>query len=174
MERKTAETIFCACERALSSLTEAEAAIAEISDAEERGRLMLSLAKSMAEILGAQGPAVVQYPDIQPSEPPRGEPDTTLDADDLVVVSKLTPDDVALIDSALLAECAATWRKVARVVGHALMALRPKLEEVPCGYLVLSVIALAEAGSLASQGDLHYMRSSEVRLQASSASESVA
>jgi hypothetical protein len=169
MERKTAEAIFAACEQALSSLTEAEGAISQISDPAERRELMHSLAKSIAEILGGvRAPAMIQYPDIQPPEP-RGEPDTALEAEDLVFVSQLTTDDIALIDSALLAECAATWRKVARVVGYALNALRPKFEELPYGYLALRVVALAEAGKIVFQGDLHYIRSSEVRLNGSTA-----
>jgi hypothetical protein len=162
MDRKIAEDIFAACERALANLTEAEVAIAQISDSTERGELMRALSRSIGEVLaGVRAPAVIQYPDIQPPEP-RGEPDTTLDAEELAVVDKLTIAEVSVIDSALLAECASTWRKVARVVGYALRS--PELEDVPLGYVVQRVTALVEAGDLASQGDVRYIRSSEVRL----------
>jgi hypothetical protein len=165
MERKTAEEIFAACETALSGLTEAERAISEMADSGERRELLHSLSKSITEILsGVRAPAVIQYPDIQPPEP-RGEPDTTLDAEEEAFVSKLTDDEISLIDKALLAECALTWRKSARVVGATLDELSPQFEELSYGYLARRIIALVEAGKLVSQGDLHYIRSSEVRLR---------
>jgi Protein of unknown function len=162
MDRKTAEDIFAACERALANLTDAEVAIATISDSTERGEIMRALSRSIGEILaGVRAPAVIQYPEIQPPEP-RGEPDTTLDDEEIAIVAKLSIDEISLIDGALLTECSSTWRKVARVVGYALKS--PKLEDVPLGFLVQRVIALVESGDLASQGDVRYIRSSEVRL----------
>ena len=164
MDRKTAEEIFSACERALTNLTEAEVAIAQISDSTERGELMRALSRSIGEVLaGVRAPAVIQYPELQPSEP-RGEPDTTLDAEEAAAVAKLTIEEVSIVDGALLAECAPTWRKVARVVGYAWKSLNPEREDIPLGYLVQRVIALVEAGELASEGDVRYIRSSEVRL----------
>ena len=79
-------------------------------------------------------------------------------------------DDIAVIDRALLAECAPTWRKLASVAGYARKALRPELaEELPYAYLALRVIALAAAGKLESQGKLNCMRFSEVRVAGGSA-----
>jgi hypothetical protein len=164
MDRKTAEEIFAACERALVNLTEAEVAIAQISDSTERVELMRALSRSIGEVLaGVRAPAVIQHPELQLSEP-RGEPDTTLDAEEAAAVAKLTNDHISLIDGALLAECASSWRKVARVVGYAWKSLNPEREDVPLGYLVQRVIALVDAGELESQGDVRYIRSSEVKL----------
>ena len=163
MNRKTAEQIFAAYERALSNLGEAEVAISQISDPTEQRELIQALTKSISSTLAAQAPTVQQYPEIQPPVP-RGEPDTTIDEEDVGVISKLTSVDIAAIDKAILAECAPSWRKVARVVGYALKALQPTLEEVPYGYYAQRVIALENAGLVESQGDLHYIRSSEIRL----------
>jgi len=164
MDRKTAEDIFAACERALANLTEAEVAIAQISDSAERVELMRALARSIGEVLGVRAPAVIQYPELQPPEP-RGEPDTALDDEEIAIVTKLTSNEISLIDGALLAECGSTWRKVARVVAYAWKS--PELEDIPMGFLVQRVMALVKAGDLTSQGDLHYIRSSEVRLSGS-------
>ena len=163
MDLKTAEEIFFAYERALSNLAEAEVFISQISDPKERRELMQALSRAIASALAAQAPAVQQYPEIQPSLP-RGEPDTTIDEEHLPAISKLTSIDIATIDKALLAECAHPWRKVARVVGYALNALQTTFEEVPYGYYAQRIIALERAGLIESQGDLHYIHSSEVRL----------
>jgi hypothetical protein len=164
MNRKTAEVIFAACERALVNLTEAEVAIAHISDSTERAELMRALSRSITDILaGVRASAVVQYPEIQQPEL-RGEPDTTLNDEEIAAVAKLTIDDVSLIDRALIAECASTWRKIARIVGYALKSLNFEFKDIPLGYLVQRVIALVEAGELVCQGDARYIHNSEVRL----------
>lgn len=164
MERNTAEDIFAACERALANLMEAEIAIAQISDPVERAELMKALLSSLAEITaGVRASALRQYPDIHPPEP-HGAPDTTIVEEDVAIVSQLTTIDITAIDKALLAECASSWQKVARVVGDALHSSSPNLKKVPVGYYAQRIIALVELGKPESQGNLHYIRSSEVRL----------
>src|SRR4051812_31533800 len=75
MERKTAEEIFAACERALASLTELETAIDQISDDTERKRLMHALSMSTTELLaGVRAPVAIQYRDIEPFDPKDAAP----------------------------------------------------------------------------------------------------
>ena len=167
MNREVATELFGACERALAELTAVEAAIGKIEDADERRALLLPLSGVIVEVLSRlRAPAVSQYPDLEPP-PQLGDPDTLLDHEAQLVTSKLSPDQVSFIDQALLAECAQSWRKVARVVGSAMGALGAELEGVPDGYFAQRVIALVEAGLLESQGNLQYMRYSEVRLSQS-------
>jgi len=164
MNRKTAEEIYTACERAIVELSAAEKAILQIQDSETRSRLLRALGSCITEIFGTlRMHAVRQYPDLEPQQE-HGEPDTALDAEDLAAVSLLSTSDIEAIDKALLAECAQTWRKVARVVGFAMTALRGRFQGVPDSYYALRVISLAESGVIESQGNLHYMRFSEVRL----------
>jgi len=164
MNRTVAEELYGACERALANLTEAEAAIHKIEDGEERKTLLKALSSAIMEVLaGVRAPVVRQFPDLQPHEVP-GRPDTEVDEEDLVAITRLTEADIAAIDLALLAECATSWRKVARVIGFAMMSLREKLKDIPDSYYAQRVLALAAAGKIDSQGNLHYMRSSEVRL----------
>lgn len=122
------------------------------------------LARTMSALCGSlRGPVVASFPDIELVED-YGEPDTLLDADELSYVSGLSDEDLSVIDAALMAECAAGWRKVARVVGGAMMHLGGQFEALPDGFCAQRIIALVEAGCLHSQGDLNFMRHSEVRL----------
>lgn len=162
MDRDTARDLFHACEKVLSALGEAEVAIERV-EAAERSLLMHLLGSAIGEALQLRSPAVLQYPDL---EAPRamGEPDTDLDAHESDIVARLPQEEARVIDAALLAECAAAPRKVARVVSAAMRNLGDAYEHVPLGYYVQRVAALAAAGRLVADGNLDYMRFSEVRL----------
>lgn len=98
------------------------------------------------------------------TSPPDDQPDTELDEKERLAVAALSEAQVAQIDSALLADCATSWRKVARIVGTALTKGGEELADVPVGFFAQRVKALVESGKLESQGNLDHMRSSEVRL----------
>ncbi|NJD08589.1 MAG: hypothetical protein FIA97_19145 [Methylococcaceae bacterium] len=167
MDRETAKELFNACEAALISLTAAEHAIRRIPDGDERARLLRALGNVIADVLTTlRAPAVQQYPDIEPQEE-LGEPDTALTAEELELVSCLKPADLELIDQTLLMECAPTWRKVARIVGVSMLSLQGRTPSVPAGYYVRRVAQLVRTGELESQGNLDYMRFSEVRIPGS-------
>jgi hypothetical protein len=164
MDRTVAEALYVACEKTIASLTDAEHAIHQISDDEERKRLLRALSEVITDVLmNIRFPVVHQYPELEPP-PVLGQPDTELCEEEQEVVSRLRPAEVALIDEALLTECASSWRKVARVVGGALGTLQDQLPGVPDGYYAQRIAVLVSAGNLESQGNLQHMRFSEVRL----------
>ncbi|MGH9929506.1 MAG: DUF3658 domain-containing protein [Pyrinomonadaceae bacterium] len=164
MNRATAEEMFAACERALAELSAVERAVQQIENSDERSKLMRALGVAIAEILGSlRAPVVRQFPELDPPAEV-GPPDTLLDAQGMAAVSQLTSADLQLVDRALLAECAPSWRKVARIVGSAMGTLQPMFSELPDGYYAQRVAALVQAGHLESQGNLDHMRFSEVRL----------
>ena len=164
MDRAIAEEIYAACERALAELSIVEKAIVKIEDPQERSTLLKGLGLAIGEILcSVRAPAVQQHPDLEP-EPELGPPDTALAPDEIAAIEKLSKEDIAVIDTALLGQCAESWRKVARIVGSAMSCLPETLEQVPDGYFAQRVIALVSSGQLESQGNLNYMRFSEVRL----------
>ena len=164
MDRAIAEEVFAACERAIAELSKAEEAIRRVSDADERSSLMQALGHTLSELMGSvRLAAIQQYPDLE-KPPELGEPDTLLSQEEVALVSRLSPEAVSIIDSALLAQCVSSWRKVARVVMGAMRALPEELDEVPDGYFAQRVELLVRAGRLTSQGNLQYMRFSEVRL----------
>ena len=70
------------------------------------------------------------------------------------------------MDRVLLAQSAHSWRKVARIVGMAIGELSERLPNIPDVYYAQRVQRLVAVGELESQGNLAYMRYSEVRLPA--------
>jgi pimeloyl-ACP methyl ester carboxylesterase len=93
------------------------------------------------------------------------KPDPPLDVEQSMRVSKLTQEDLWDIDREILTQSARSWRKVARVVGQAIEKLSSRIQDVPDIYYAQRVRHLVEIGKLESQGDVRYMRYSEVRLQ---------
>lgn len=90
-------------------------------------------------------------------------PDRDLTPDQVELVEQLTNDEVQAIDNALLANCCESWRKVARVVGTTMTELPNRVEGIPDVYYSQRVRKLVEAELLEAQGNLSYMRYSEVR-----------
>lgn len=167
MNRDIAKDLYAACERVSGALSDAEAIIWRVPEGEERKQLMLALGNVYAELMGSlRAPLVRQFPELDTSGP-SGPPDTTLEPEDQAAVSGLTGAEVKAIDGELMAGCASSWRKVARVVGTAMRALGARLPHIPDSYYAQRVVALVEAGQLESQGNLDYMRYSEVRLPGS-------
>jgi hypothetical protein len=163
MDRDIAENLCAACERAFVELNEIEVVLRDVSDRDERRSLLLSLGKAIAELQELTTPLIRKFPDLEPYEDP-GEPDTVLCDDAQLIVSRLTSDDIAVIDAALVSQCATTFRKVARVVGSAMQPLFSKYPGVPDGYYAQRVGVLVDSGVLESEGNIEYMRFSEVRL----------
>ena len=92
------------------------------------------------------------------------EPDGSLTANQFTIVERLTPEQLAQIDNVLLSNCCDQWRKVARVVGTTMMNDSVCFENVPDIFYSQRVQLLVENGLLESQGNLEFMRYSEVRL----------
>jgi DNA-binding transcriptional LysR family regulator len=164
MDRDVAEELFAACGKALAALTEAEHAIRRIANDDERKELMRALSSPIVDVISrVRAPVIRQYPELEPPEV-LGSPDTDLSDEEQEAVSGLRPSDVELIDRTLLSECAAAWRKVARVVGTTMSALQELPVDVPDSYYAQRIALLVASGKLESQGNLEYMRFSEVRL----------
>lgn len=90
-------------------------------------------------------------------------PDAELTAEQVKLVEGLTNTEVQAIDDALLANTCGRWRKVARVVGTIMLELPCRVESIPDVYYSQRIQKLVKDGLLESQGDLSYMRYSEVR-----------
>ena len=91
------------------------------------------------------------------------ELDSAPTAAELRIINKLTPDQVKRIDEVLLSNTATQWRKVARVVGSAMMQLKGEYPGLPDVYYSGRIAELVTAGKLQSQGNLRRMRFSEIR-----------
>jgi len=91
-------------------------------------------------------------------------PTPPLSAEELAAFERLTPEEVAAIDDAILSCALPHWRKVAMVVVRAHEKLAKRFPQFSHVVYAERVRALAEEGRLESQGNLSYMRFSEVRL----------
>ena len=81
-------------------------------------------------------------------------------------MEKLTDADLQIIDAAILATCSTGWLKVARVMLNTEEALRNRYPALSYIFYTERLRWLVDEGSLESQGDLAYMRFSEVRIPA--------
>ena len=91
------------------------------------------------------------------------QPLPPLTAEERAVVSRLTESQRQAIDAALLAEVLPRWRKVAMVVACAMY--RPThVPGLPDTYYGQRISALVDEGRIEAQGNVEYMRFSEVRL----------
>jgi hypothetical protein len=94
---------------------------------------------------------------------PDDEPDGPLSAEQAQAVAQLSPEQIAAIDQALLAHADRRWRKVAYLVGSAMMHSE-RARGIPDIFYAQRVAHLVASGLLQSAGNLEYMRYSEVRL----------
>jgi len=91
-------------------------------------------------------------------------PDLPLIEEEQALLDALSEPLLSEIDAALLAGCAHTWRKVARVVGTTMMTQPFRELRLPDVCYATRVVHLVNQGKLESDGNLNYMRYSEIRL----------
>ncbi len=92
------------------------------------------------------------------------EPDRHLSSEEQELVDQLSESEIEEIDAALLSYCTEKWRKVAMIVGSAMMDINESLYSLPDIYFAGRVRTLAQNGLLELQGDSSRMRFSEVRV----------
>lgn len=162
--QEDAAALYDVYKRALKAISEAEQIIWRLPKTPERDEYLHAHADVIVDILSRlNAPLVLQYPGLEDSFP-EGPPDTELDDEERQIVGAFAESQVDLIDNLLLADCAPSWRKVARIVGMAMTKGPEELAEVPVGFLVQRMKMLVESGKLEASGNLDYMRFSEVRL----------
>ena len=91
-------------------------------------------------------------------------PDLPLSAEEDAIYAALTEDDLRAMDAALLEDCVRYGRKVARIVGTAFMGAKFRDRDIPPLCFAQRVVELVRQGKLVAEGNLNYMRYSEVRL----------
>ena len=91
-------------------------------------------------------------------------PDPPLSTEQSRIASSLSPEFVARIDAELLSHARPRSRKVAMLVGLAIGNEAVRVPGLPDLYYSQRVRALVEKGALIAEGNLDFMRYSEVRL----------
>jgi hypothetical protein len=92
------------------------------------------------------------------------EANPPLSSEETSAVARLTPTDLEFIDTTILSCALTRWQKVAMVVGRTEKKLRTEYPQLSYIFYAMRIQDLADRGRLESQGDLDYMRFSEVRL----------
>jgi hypothetical protein len=87
-----------------------------------------------------------------------------LTAEEQAVIAKLSDADFQVIDAAILANCMDRWLKVVRVVIGAEEVLKSRYPGISYVFYAQRLCRLVDEGHLDAQGDVQYMRFSEVRL----------
>jgi len=90
-------------------------------------------------------------------------PNPPLSATERAPLARLSSADLEAIDSAVLSCAQGRWRKVAIVVGLCMESLGKRYRGFLDVFYAERVRALVDSGKLESQGNLAYMRFSEVR-----------
>jgi len=120
------------------------------------------IAQALTSIFEIQLHIYALCPDLKPTETPIPDPDLTEEQKSLV--SNLSQQDLAAIDNLLLSTARPTWKKVAFIVGTTMTNLPSRVTGIPDVFYSQRIRSLVENGYLESQGDLSYMRFSEIRL----------
>ena len=125
-----------------------------------------SIGEALANIIEIQHEIYRQRPDLQPGyldeEVP--EPDLDLTEEEKVLVAELSNEVIEEIDNLLLSHAQHNWRKVAMLVGLTMTDLKNRPKGISDVFYAQRVRRLVEEGRLEYQGNLQYMRFSEVRL----------
>ena len=91
-------------------------------------------------------------------------PDPDLNEDQRLRVSKLSSEELTRIDETLVSHASKLNRKVAMLVGLSIMDLREDISNIPDVFYAQRIKKIVGKGLLIAEGNLDYMRFSEVRL----------
>ena len=125
-----------------------------------------NIGRALGNIIQIQQHIYSIRPDLEPSylneETP--EPDPDLTEEQKTLVNKLNPQELEEIDNTLISEAQPRFQKVAKVVGFAMIKQKNRIEGIPDVFYSQRVQKLVKEGRLEAEGNLKYMRFSEVRL----------
>ena len=91
-------------------------------------------------------------------------PDPSLTPEQRTKVAQLTEAEIRVIDEALISNVHQPWRKIAMVVALTMSHFQNRFSGIPDLFYAERLRKLVQDGRLESQGDLAYMRFSEIRL----------
>lgn len=80
------------------------------------------------------------------------EADAAITVEQQSLINQLTDAELAEIDEYLISESSSSWRKVARLVGRAMMDLPCRVKGIPDVFYSARIKMLVASGLLESQG----------------------
>lgn len=121
------------------------------------------IGRAIGLIREIQEPIFKKHPELRPPPPADYIPDPDMTEEEIEATSRLSSKELDGMDEAILLEADDRYLKVARIVVRAADNWAGPAESVPYAFYVQRIRRLIEKGALESQGDLRYMRFSEVR-----------
>ena len=121
------------------------------------------LGRSIGLLREFQKPIFERNPHFRPPPPWDGEVEPSLTKEQVERVSELTEEQLKEIDNGLLSFCSTKYQKVAKVVGSYMSSSSNKFELEDLFY-AQRIEKMVHLKSLESQGNLKFMRYSEIRL----------
>ena len=111
-----------------------------------------------------QKPIFERHPKLRPTPPKDYIPDPEITEEQRKFINLLSLEKLEEIDNAILSYANQYYLKVARLVSDVLTNKDVHIKGIPSVFYLERIRLLVKNGLLESQGNLHYMRYSEVRL----------
>ena len=155
------------------SLEKIDMAIQKIFLSRENSKLysIETIAKAKIALSEFQKPIFERHPELRPPPPKDYIPDQEITEEQRKFINLLSPEKLEEIDNALLSCASKHYLKVARLVGDLLINKDIHIEGIPDIFYSERIRLLVKNGFLESQGNLYYMRYSEVRLSRKSTTQ---
>ena len=159
------ESINRLIEEALEKLNAALADALNLShDGEKNLYKIGTLGRSIGLLREFQAPIFEEYPELKPPPPWAGEIEPILTREQSINIAKLSEQVVNEIDIALLSFASINFQKVAKIVGTFMSESPLHVSGIPDIFYAQRIEILAHDSKLEYQGNLKFMRYSEVRL----------
>jgi len=122
------------------------------------------LGRSIGLLQEFQSPIFEKCPELMPAPSWQDEAEPRLTDKQKESVSKLSEEQLKNIDNALLSYANKRFQKVAKIVAKFITESNLHLPEIPDVFYAQRIAELSSKGLLESQGNLKFMRYSEVRV----------
>ncbi|AJQ95079.1 DUF3658 domain-containing protein [Gynuella sunshinyii] len=122
------------------------------------------LGRSIGLIREFQSLIFKQHPELAPKSVVPDEEIPELNQEQKQAIASLTPEDIKRIDEELMSFATNRFQKVANIVGLFMLQSERHEPSIPDVFYGERIKILANAGLLESQGNLKFMRYSEVRI----------
>jgi Protein of unknown function len=146
---------------AQDALNDAAEIISQIPLEPKRDNLM-RLGEAIGQIVFIESQIYKIKPELEQADDI--EPDSALSSEELAAIEILSIEELKTVDDFIIANCKKEYRKVAMVAGAAFLHFKDMFTNLSPIFYSERIKMLVLAGILESEGNLNYMRYSEIRL----------
>ncbi len=106
---------------------------------------------------------IEKHPELKPAPAPDCVKDDEITVEERILIKKLRPEDISLIDKTIHSNITELFRKTARVVADVSDELKERYPEITYLFYSERIRLMVKRGIVESQGDLNMMRYSEIK-----------